>query len=124
MRLYIDTNIPKSVFNAISSLQEIQFPQKYEVVRGKWLEEYNIENTAVFLIDLNTKGTNPTIDLHLREGFKVIAYKKPTNEAFNPYECALTFLGYWRRILSDIEENKKTILISFRNNGKYYLKNI
>jgi len=124
MRLYIDTNIPKSVFNAINSLQEIQFPQKYEVVRGKWLQEYNTENTAVFLIDLNTKGTNPTIDLHLRDGFKVVAYKKPANEAFNPYECALTFLGYWRRILSDIEENKNTVLISFRNNGKYYLKSI
>lgn len=121
MRLYLDANIPKSVFNAINSLQQIQFPQQYEVVRGQWSTEYKAEDTAVFLVDLNSRGNNPTVDLHLKDGYKVVAYKKPVNENFDPYECALTFMGYWRRILSDIEKNNSVVLISFRNNGRYHL---
>lgn len=124
MRLYLDSNFPKSVFNAIDYLQRIQFPQKFEVVRGKWSDEYETHDTAVFLIDLNAKGSNPTIDLHLRDGYKVVAYKKPINESFDPYECAVTFLGYWKRILNDIEQHNEVILISFKTNGRYRLVKI
>lgn len=121
MRLYLDSNFPKSVFNVIVGLQQIQFPQKYEIVRGRWSEHYRTEDTAVFLINLNAKGTNPVIDLHLRDGYKVIAYRKPVNESFDPYECALTLLGYWRRILTDIEQNEDVVLVTFRSKGKYRL---
>lgn len=121
MRLYLDSNIPKSVFRVISSLEEARFPQKYEVVRGKWSDEYTTEDTIVFLINLNSKGFDPTITSHLEDGYKVVAYRKPLNEGINAYECALTFMEYWKKILSDIDQHNDAVLISFRNKGKYQI---
>lgn len=119
MRLYLDPNIPKSVFKVIRCLEETQFPQKYEVVRGKWSDEYKTDDTIVFLINLNAKGFDPTITTHLKDGYKVVAYRKPINKGIDMYECALSFLGYWKRILTDIERSRDPILISFKSNGKY-----
>jgi len=121
MRLYLDPNIPKSVFKIISSLEEARFPQKYEVVRGNWSDEYTAKDTVVFLVNPRAKGFDATVTSHITDGYKVIAFRKPINERIDVYECALTFLGYWRRILTDIDGTRAAVLISFRSNGKYQL---
>ena len=120
IRLYLDPNYPKSVVHVLTSLESIQFPQRFEIVTGKWLDEFTTTNTAVFLIDLNKKGFNPVVESHIRDGYKVIAYKKPLSAAFDPYNCALTLVTYWRRILDDVARADGQLLISLSSSGNSY----
>lgn len=122
MRLYIDPNYTPIVFNVIRTLQEIQYPKKYEVVSGKWKDEYNAADTSVFLIDYNKKNFNPITLDHLDQGFKVVAYKKKVGESFDPYICALNLLSNWKKILTELESSAKPFILSMGKGNRTFRK--
>ncbi|HTN18830.1 MAG TPA: hypothetical protein VL125_00070 [Pelobium sp.] len=123
MRIYLDPNYTPPVIRLIQSLHSLEFPETFEVVTGQWSKEYHNSDTAVFLLDTNKKGLNTiTID-HYQEGYKVVAFKKPTGSAFDPFICALTLLSQWKRILSDLENVEGRLLISI-GSGKHPYRDV
>lgn len=116
MRLYIEPNYSPPVIQLIQSLHQLEYQPKYEVVSGKWDNEYSPDDTAVFLIDTNKRGMSTLTLDQFKDGYKVVAYKKPEGQEFDAYDCALTMLSQWKKILSEFSvATNKPILISISN---------
>lgn len=120
MRLYIDPNYTPPVIKLIKQLHDLEFPKSYEVVTGDWSDNYDVSDTAIFLVDTNKKGLNTiTLDQY-NEGYNVIAYKKPQGDAFDPFRCSVIMLSQWRRILVELKATNEKVLIAISNGEKPY----
>lgn len=122
MRLYIDPNYTPPVIKLIKTLHGLEYPETYEVVTGSWQADFSTTNTVVFLVDTNKQGLNTLTLDHYADGFKVVAYKKPEGRPFDPFNCGLTLMSQWKKLLTDINNTSGRMLISISNTERSYRK--
>jgi hypothetical protein len=123
MKLYVDSQYSPGFIKLITALHSLEFNSRYDIVSGKWCEEYTPSNTVVFLWDTSTKGISEQIVRHYRDGFKVFTYKKPHGKPLNPFRVSLIMLSQWRKMLETIEKENGAFLFTI-NDSKKVLKRV
>lgn len=120
MRIYIDENYPKSVFELLESLHRLSGNNKYEIYRWGDKEFTGEElNDSIFLVlDFLSKGIEiPYVKLY-EEGYRTFVCKVGNTEDFSRFGLALTLFTVWPSILEKSELNQDKFLYSFIYGGK------
>jgi len=118
MRLYFDNQFTPGFIKLIENLHSLQYNRPYDIVFGKWRDEYTPENTVVFLWETNKRGISAQISSHVVDGFKVFAYRKPYGKPLDIFKTLLIILSQWRRILEKIEKENGAFLYVISNSKK------
>jgi hypothetical protein len=129
MKIFIDENYPKSVFELLMSLHNLSGNNMYKIYRwgeNKTTEE-DLNNSIFLVIDYKNKGISiPYIKLS-EDGYRTFVCKAGNANDFTRFGLALTLFTVWPLILKISEVNKGKFLYSFKYGGKRlnfkYIKN-
>jgi hypothetical protein len=118
MKIYIDTQYPPGLFNALKEIHKMQYPAEYELMTGTWLSTNTASDTVVFLVDTNKYGLNPLTLNHYAEGYRVFAFKKPLGEKINLFHWSLLLLTQWKKVLDVVESEKAPFIFTYSLNSR------
>lgn len=118
MKLYIDNQYTPGFIRLITSLHSMHFSQSYEIVSGKWDNEFKPEDTVVFLWDTNKKGVSPQIKRHYSDGYKVFTFKKPFGKPLDMFKVSVLMLSQWKKMLDMIENEEGAFLFTISDSKK------
>ncbi len=122
MRVYLDTNYPKNLAEALQLIHDLQYPKSVEIIRTQKFEESDISNSVVFLFDRSKKGLDVVTEKHYEAGYKVFAFKLSSTDRIKFFELSLSILRLWPRILYTIEQETEPFIFTYTYNGKSLTK--
>lgn len=122
MVVYLDTNYPKNLVEALKLLHELQEPREYEIVRTQDIKKADIQNSVIFLFDRSKKGIEIVTDKHFESGYKVFAFKTNSTNGINLFRLTLMTLRIWPKVLDTINEEKNPFVYTFTYNGNRLTK--
>lgn len=117
MRLYLDTNYPKNLTEALRLIHETQQPAEYEIIRTQSFDESDVHQTVVFLFDKSKKGIDVVTQKHFEFGYRVFALKITSKERFDFFELSLTIIRMWPKILDTIKSEKNPFVFTYNYKG-------
>lgn len=123
MRLFIDNQYTPGFIRLVTSIHEMEFNPKYEVVSGEWNDDYSPSSTVVFLWDNNKRGLSQQIVKHYYDGYKVFTYRKPFDKPLDLYKLSLLLLSQWKKMVDIIEKEEGPFLITI-SDSKAPLKKV
>lgn len=118
MKLYLDTNYPKNLAEALQLIHKLETPQNFEVIRTQQFDENDISNSVVFLFDRSKRGIDIVTEKHYKAGYKVIAFKLSSTARIDFFQLSLTTLKLWPKILNIITEENNAFIFTYSYNGK------
>lgn len=122
MKLYIDNQYTPGFIKLITLLHSIQFNSSYEIVSGKWSDDFKPSNTVVFLWDISKKGLSQQIINHYADGYKVFTYKKPSETPLDIFKVSVLLLSQWKKILEKIEKEEGAFLFTISDANRVLKK--
>lgn len=120
MRIYIDENYPKSVFNLLVSLHELSGNDKFKIYRweDKEFTDEELKDSIFLVLDFLKKGLEiPNIKL-FEEGYRTFVCKAGNAEDFSRFGLAMTLFTVWPSILEKSEEIDDKFLYTFNYGGR------
>lgn len=120
MRIYIDENYPKSVFDLLESLHNLSGNHKYEIHRwgDKEFTDEDLQDSIFLVMDFLKRGIEiPHIKLY-EEGYRTFVCKAGNTKDFSRFGLALTLFTVWPTILEKSEDSEGKFLYSFKYGGK------
>lgn len=118
MKLYLDTNYPKNLAEALQLIHKLETPQNFEIIRTQQLDENDPSNSVVFLFDRSKRGIDIVTEKHYQAGYKVIAFKLSSTDRIDFFQLSLTTLKLWPKILNKITETNTPFIFTYSYNGK------
>jgi len=118
MKLYLDTNYPKNLAEALQLIHKLETPQNFEVIRTQQFDENDASNSVVFLFDRSKRGIDIITEKHYKAGYKVIAFKLSSTARIDFFQLSLTTLKLWPKILNKIAETNTPFIFTYSYNGK------
>lgn len=120
MKIYIDENYPKSVFELLKSLHSLSGNIGYEIYRwGDYeVREEDLKDSIFLVIDYTERGISiPYIKL-FEDGYRTFVCKAGNTDDFSRFGLAMTLFTVWRTILEKSEIDKGKFLYSFNYGRK------
>jgi len=117
MIVYLDTNYPKNLVEALRLLHDLQEPREYEIIRTQDIRKADIQNSVIFLFDRSKKGIEIVTDKHFESGYRVFAFKTNSTNGINLFRLTLMTLRLWPKVLDTINEEKNPFVYTFTYNG-------
>ena len=118
MKLYLDTNYPKNLAEALQLIHKLETPQNFEILRTQQFDENDASNSVVFLFDRSKRGIDIVTEKHYKAGYKVIAFKLSSTARIDFFQLSLTTLKLWPKILNTITEESNAFIFTYSYNGK------
>lgn len=122
MKLYVDNQYSPGFIRLLTSLHNLEFDKRYEIVSGKWNESFTPSDTVVFLWDTSIRGLSQQTVKHYKDGFKVFTYKKPFGQPLNLFRMSLIMLSQWKKMLEAIEAEQGAFLFTITDSKKILKK--
>lgn len=120
MKIYIDENYPKSVFELLKSLHSLSGNNGYEIYRwGDYeVREEDLKDSIFLVIDYTERGISiPYIKL-FEDGYRTFVCRAGNTDDFSRFGLAMTLFTVWRSILEKSEIDKGKFLYSFNYGRK------
>jgi hypothetical protein len=120
MKIYIDENYPKSVFDLLKSLHNLSGNNKYEIYRwgDKEVGEKDLKDSIFLVIDYREKGISiPYVKLY-ENGYRTFVCKAGNLDDFSRFGLAMTLFTVWPSILEKSKMNQDKFLYTFNYGGK------
>jgi hypothetical protein len=120
MKIYIDENYPKSVFELLKSLHSLSGNNRYEIYRwGDYeVREEDLKDSIFLVIDYTERGISiPYIKL-FEDGYRTFLCRAGNTDDFSRFGLAMTLFTVWRSILEKSEIDKGKFLYSFNYGRK------
>lgn len=120
MRIYIDDNYPKSVYELLESLHRLTGNSKYEIYRwgDNEVTEYDLQDSIFLVIDYTERGISiPYLKL-FEDGYRTFVCKTKNRDDFSRFGLAMTLFTVWPSILEKSEIDLGKFLYSFNYAGK------
>ena len=120
MKIYIDENYPKSVFELLMSLHSLSGNNGYEIYRwGDYeVREEDLKDSIFLVIDYTERGISiPYIKL-FEDGYRTFVCRAGNTDDFSRFGLAMTLFTVWRSILEKSEIDKGKFLYSFNYGRK------
>ena len=114
MKVYLDTNYPKNLAEALQLIHELQRPAKYEIIRTQQFDEIE---SVVFLFDRSKRGLDIVTEKHYKAGYKVIAFKLASTESIDLFKLSISTLKLWPTILNIITGANKPFILTYSYKG-------
>ncbi len=115
-QVYIDTQYPKNLAEALILLQQMQYPKEFEIIRTN-----NFENArpsdVVFLFDRTLKGLDLITEKHFEDGYRVFAFKSRLVPKVDVYQLSLSVLSLWPKILTTIQAENNPFIVTYKYTG-------
>lgn len=126
MTLYFHSDYPETLIGTLKKLHRLPGSDKaIQIVHreGK-LEDFDMNETILFLMDSNSRGVSIPTKKHLESGYKVFVFRD-TEENVNLFQLVITILSYWKKILSEIEKLNGPYMktFSYKSRGFTSVKN-
>lgn len=119
LKIYIDSNYPKSLVDILISISNLQSEKKYKIIR--WGEfgnsEIDLKNSVFLVIDYSKRGLEIPIVKQAKEGYKTIVYKV-TEEKPDRFEHMMTVLRVWPFIFEKYHLLNSSTLLTFKYGGR------
>ncbi|MBS1586707.1 MAG: hypothetical protein JSS82_14320 [Bacteroidetes bacterium] len=122
MRVYLDTNYPKNLAEALRLIHALQLPQAIEIVRTQDIKEADAASSILFLFDQSKKGLDVVTEKHFEAGYRVFAFKLNSTDKINFFDLSLSLLRLWPRILDTITAETEPFVFTYNYNGKTLTK--
>jgi hypothetical protein len=122
MKVYLDTNYPKNLAEALQLIHNLQEPKEVDVIRSQQLDENNESDSVVFLFDRSKRGLDITTEKHFEAGYKVFAFRLSSTEKINLYRLCLVTLKLWPKFLETIASINKPFITVYNYNGNAKIK--
>jgi hypothetical protein len=116
IKVYLDTQYPKNLAEALELLHQMQYPKQYEIVRTANFEDAIIENSVLFLFDRTKKGIDIITEKHFNDGYKIFAFKNNLVPKFDIFQLSVSVLNLWPRIMDAINSENDPFVFTY----KYY----
>lgn len=120
MKIFIDENYPKSVFELMKSLYSLSGNNGYEIFRWGDYEarEGDLKNSIFLVIDYSERGISiPYIKL-FEDGYRTFVCRAGNTDDFSCFGLAMTLFTVWRLIIEKSETDTGIFLYSFNYGGK------
>lgn len=120
MKIFIDENYPKTVFELIKSLHNLSGNDKYEISRWGDIEvrEDDLKDSVFLVIDFMEKGISIPYERLFEDGYRTFVCKAKKSDDFSRFGLALTLFTVWPSILEKSESTQEKFLYSFKYGGK------
>jgi len=118
MRVYLDTNYPKNLAEALRLIHAMQLSSTVEIIRTQDIKEVETSNSVLFLFDRSKKGLDIVTEKHFEAGYRVFAFKLNSTEKINFFDLSLSLLRLWPKILEEINADTQPFVFTYNYNGK------
>lgn len=120
MKIFIDENYPKTVFELIKSLHNLSGNDKYEISRWGDIQvlEDDLKDSVFLVIDFMEKGISIPYEKLFEDGYRTFVCKAKKSDDFSRFGLALTLFTVWPSILEKSESPQEKFLYSFKYGGK------
>jgi hypothetical protein len=117
-RVYLDSNYPKNLVEALKLIHGLQSIQKYDIARTQEFDDSTALNTVVFLFDRSKKDIEIVTEKHFDAGYKVFAFKSNSTEKIDLFQLSLAILNLWPKMLNVIDSESKPFVFTYKYDGK------
>src|ERR1700724_2639983 len=102
VKVYLDTQYPKNLAEALELLHQMQYPKEYEIIRTSNFEDAYTENSVFFLFDRTKKGIDIITEKHFDLGYRIFAFKKNLVTKLDVFQLSLSVLNLWPKVMDKI----------------------
>lgn len=119
LQIYIDSNFPNKLVNALIDIHSLQKQLRFKIIDGKKVESFPTLSTNVVLLFVNyRKNVEIPIIKHYNDGYKVVVYKVDNIEEPDFFEFSMTALRVWPRIIDVSLNEVEPFIYTFNYGGK------
>jgi hypothetical protein len=113
IKVYLDTQYPKNLAEALSLLHQMQQTKEFEIIRTNRFEDADA-NSVVFLFDRTKKGIDLITEKHYDEGYKVFAFKSRLVQKVDIFQLSLSVLNLWPKIMHTICSESSPFIFTYK----------
>lgn len=113
MQICLSKNYPKTLYQALQLLHQLQSTGHFTFYWDKILTDEDSGKTVVFIFDSSVKGLDNTTEEYFTKGYKVFAFKKKPKERIDLFEFSFTVLNLWTDILDRIHSENSPFIFTY-----------
>lgn len=112
-KVYLDTQYPKNLAEALRLLHEMQYPKQLDIIRSADFENTNT-NAVIFLFDRTKKGVDLITEKHFYDGYRVFAFKSRLVPKVDIFQLSLSVVALWPQIIDKINSEEKPFIFTYK----------